>query len=348
MKLESVAFVHPERRVSNADIVSLVRRESEHTYSEDLGKLIDTVSMLLDESGAKSRYWRPTGSESVLPYVATAFAQALGEAGVSGADVDALIYAGVDRGFIEPGDSHFIAHSLGLDRIACFDIIDACNSWCRAVEVAQALMCQGRHRRIAIVNSEFSLWHGGIVMPHCFRLKVRQDLPWSFPAFTLGEGVAVTLLAHDEESEWTFRTASRTDLCDLCTVPLPGYEQHTMTTDRIGLRGPFTFTSFGSQMVPEAEKEITELIRGLDHDITSCRRIFPHAASVKAYAGPAERLGISNLMFYIYPEFGNVVSASVPAGIAIAASRGQVSRGDRLGVLVASAGMSFTACTFEY
>jgi acyl-CoA:acyl-CoA alkyltransferase len=41
-----------------------------------------------------------------------------------------------------------------------------------------------------------------------------------------------------------------------------------------------------------------------------------------------------------------VVSASVPAGIALAKEGGEVRRGDRLVTWVGSAGMSFSACSF--
>lgn len=348
MKLESVSFVHPEQSVSNADIVNIVREESKSCYVGDLEKLCSMVGVLLEESGARTRFWRPDSRASILPYVSEAFASAVKEARIENRDVDALIYASVDRGFVEPGDSYFVAESLGLNRVACFDIVDACNGWCRAVEVANALLCHGRYQRIAIVNAEFPLWHGGMVVPRSFQLKSQKDLPWSFPAFTVGEGVAVSLVVRDEANPWTFTAASRPDLCDLCTVPLPGYDQHARPSDRIGIRGPFTFTSFGSQMVSQAEMEIADLIRGLPDDIRTCKRIFPHAASVKAYSGPADRLGVSELMYYIYPEYGNVVSASVPAGIATAASRGLISRDDKLGVIVASAGMAFTVGTFLY
>jgi 3-oxoacyl-[acyl-carrier-protein] synthase III len=348
VKLESVAFVYPEQCVSNEDVIALVRSESRRTYSGDIGKLTATIATLLEESGARTRYWRPASSKSVLPYIQRSFTEALSAAGLRGSDVDALIYSSVDRGFIEPGDSYFVAQAIGLDRVGCFDIIDACNGWCRATQIAQALMFNGEYNRVAVINSEFALWNDGIVKPHCFRLTNRKELPWSFPAYTLGEGVTTTILSRDDSTPWVFATASRPDLCDLCTVPLQGYQQHVTKADRIGLRGPFTFTSFGFQMIPEAEREIASLIKALGEDVVSCKRIFPHTASVKAYAGPAERLGIARLMFYIYPEYGNVVSASVPAGIAIADKRGEISRRDRLGVVVASAGMSFTVCMFEY
>jgi 3-oxoacyl-[acyl-carrier-protein] synthase III len=41
-----------------------------------------------------------------------------------------------------------------------------------------------------------------------------------------------------------------------------------------------------------------------------------------------------------------VVSASVPAGIALAKEKGEIQRGDRLVTWVGSAGMSFSVCSF--
>jgi hypothetical protein len=53
-------------------------------------------------------------------------------------------------------------------------------------------------------------------------------------------------------------------------------------------------------------------------------------------------------MHHMYPDYGNLVSASVPAGLAVAIADGLVRRGDRLAGGVGSAGMSFAAYTFRY
>ena len=53
-------------------------------------------------------------------------------------------------------------------------------------------------------------------------------------------------------------------------------------------------------------------------------------------------------MHHLYPEYGNLVSASIPAGLATAIEGGLVRRGDRLAGWVGSAGMSFCAYDFCY
>jgi 3-oxoacyl-[acyl-carrier-protein] synthase III len=76
--------------------------------------------------------------------------------------------------------------------------------------------------------------------------------------------------------------------------------------------------------------------------------IFPHASSFKEWDSFAGDLEIRDRVHHMYPDYGNLVSASVPAGIAVAAEGGLVKRGDRLAGWVGSAGMSFSAYTFRY
>ena len=94
--------------------------------------------------------------------------------------------------------------------------------------------------------------------------------------------------------------------------------------------------------------ESTKIFQQLKAPVQEIRAVFPHASSKKEWEKVAEELGIKDLMWYIYPQFGNLVSASVPTGIATAIEAGHIKRGDRLAGLVGSAGMSFAAYSFIY
>jgi 3-oxoacyl-[acyl-carrier-protein] synthase III len=89
-----------------------------------------------------------------------------------------------------------------------------------------------------------------------------------------------------------------------------------------------------------------DVFRRLTIEHGSIRKIFPHASSKRDWDNGADVLGVRDLLFHIYPDYGNVVSASVPAGIALAKEKGEIRRGDRLVAWVGSAGMSFSVCSF--
>ena len=58
--------------------------------------------------------------------------------------------------------------------------------------------------------------------------------------------------------------------------------------------------------------------------------------------------GFDRQMKFIYPEYGNVGAASVPAGIALCQQSGELERGDEVGFWVGSSGMSFVASRFIF
>jgi 3-oxoacyl-[acyl-carrier-protein] synthase III len=208
---------------------------------------------------------------------------------------------------------------------------------------------------VLVVNAEFNMYSGGPGVPDLFRLRHAEDIHSRFPAYTIGEAATATLLVRDPTREWEFHFASRTDLADLCMIPEGNYEgycviglsgQRDLSCERIGRNGAYRFTSFGSELSAQGTGPAIDVFRRLSIARDSIHKIFPHASSKRDWDNGADVLGVKHLLFHIYPDYGNVVSASVPAGIALAKEKGEIQRGDRLVTWVGSAGMSFSVCSF--
>jgi 3-oxoacyl-[acyl-carrier-protein] synthase III len=347
MRIDAVKLVLPTHGLTNDDVVALIRRHSCATYGGDLDGLLARIQALLHRSGAEHRYWL-ADHEMVTDLTARATAQALDTAGCAPEDVDMLIVASVDRGFVEPATAYFLAQMLGMPHVQCFDVVDACNGWSRALQLLSALFQAGTVKRAIVINAEFPMFAGGPIYPKLFTLRTPEELAWSFAGYTLGEGVAVTVVSADPTRVWDFHHASRPDLADLCTIPLPGYERYAPPSTRIGHHGVCQFTAFSGDMFGEATRELVALFRRLRTPIQELRAIFSHGATRRSWDEGAEALGVRHLMRYVYPQFGNLVSASIPAGLATAIDAGEINRGDRIACCGASAGMSFSVCSFVY
>jgi 3-oxoacyl-[acyl-carrier-protein] synthase III len=347
MRLDSVKLVLPSRGLTNDEVVALVREQSAAVYRGDLERLVARVGALLHRSGAVHRYWLAPGEET-LTLVARAVQQAVDAAGCGIADVDLLICAGVDRGFVEPANAYLIAQALDLGRVACFDVVDACNGWTRAIQLLFALFRTGAYRRALIINSEFPMFDGGPIYPRLFGLRDRKELAWSFAGYTLGEGVTATVLSAVSDGDWEFHGSSRPDLADLSTLPLPGYERYRRASARIARNGVGQFAAFSGAMFAEAIGEVGRLFERLKVPTNEIRAIFPHGATRRSWDQGARWLGVRHLMYHTYPRYGNLVSASIPAGLATAIDNGELRRGDRVVICGASAGMSFSASSFRY
>jgi 3-oxoacyl-[acyl-carrier-protein] synthase III len=260
---------------------------------------------------------------------------ALSRAGMAPDDIDLLIYCGVGRGFLEPANSYFFARARGMKTTNCFDVTDACMSWVRAMQIAHLLLREGAFRNVMIINGEFHLglhdkWDIGTV----------ESLSYMFPMFTIGEAATATIVLPSEQ-QWQFDYASHPDLADLCTIPLPGYREFVSGTNRIGLNGDHTFVSFGRELFDMAEQLIGPLVQETISNPTTKRWFFPHTPSKTHYEVLMPKYGVPSerLFLEVFPQFGNVVSASIPIGISMALEQGVLERGDDIAFVPVSAGM---------
>ncbi|MFF4428632.1 3-oxoacyl-ACP synthase III family protein [Streptomyces sp. NPDC001513] len=84
---------------------------------------------------------------------ARAAARLLHTARLVPADIDLLLFAAVSADVREPANAHVVAAKTGLTCPA-FDIGNACNSVINALQVADALIRTGQHRRVLITCGE--------------------------------------------------------------------------------------------------------------------------------------------------------------------------------------------------
>ena len=163
MIIENVAASFPARKISNEEVVDLVGFHSKD-FDGDLHKTLRVVKTLLDRSGLITRNWQAEG-ERPIDHVANAVRTALQGTDLQPRDIDLFIYVGIGGGFREPANSYMMAKSLGIVRAECFDVIDACMSWTRAVSLVDSLFKTGQYRNAMVVNAEFNMTEGGRYFP---------------------------------------------------------------------------------------------------------------------------------------------------------------------------------------
>ncbi|MCX4241187.1 hypothetical protein OEB96_11225 [Paraliomyxa miuraensis] len=336
----------PSWQVDNEQILDLIRQHSRDGFDGDLERTLATIGRLLSRTGSRTRRWLAEG-DTPIAHIRNAVDTALRDASMEPDDIELLIYVGIGKGFLEPGQAYMVAHALGMHRVECFDLIDACMSWTRAMQIAESFFRTRSYRRILVVNGEFNTAEGGPLRPGNFRLDSAERLSWTMPTYTIGTAATATIVEPDSDRPWTWRFESRPDFADLCTIPSFGLGTFSADDDKIGKNGPFRFTSYGKELHEHAREPCVRLLREVFAVHPDVRVIFPHASSYREWDVFARDAGVQDKMHHIFPDYGNLVSASVPAGLALAWRAGAVQRGDRVAGWVGSAGMSFAAYSFE-
>lgn len=347
MKIESVALSLPSWEVANEEVIDLIRHHSKPVFQGNLEKALRKIDIILKKTGAEKRFWlnRQKG-ERPIDHVKIAVENSLKKANLQKQDIDLLIYVGVGRGFVEPGDSYFVAQALGMKNVKCFDMIDACMSWATAMQVVDSLFKVNAYKNAMIINGEFIVNSGALIKNYA--LKNEQQLEYTFPTYTVGEGATCTILTPEESDNFKFNFSSRTDLSDLCMVPLPEYKDYCDSTSKIAANGEMYFTSFGSIMHELGAVELQKLFKSSLIKRDEIDIVFTHASSKSEWQACADAVGMGDKVYHIYQKTGNLISASVPGAMSLALEEQLLKRGNKVLFWVGSAGMSFSTITFTF
>jgi 3-oxoacyl-[acyl-carrier-protein] synthase III len=345
MRFAAIEAVLPGRRLTNDEVIGdILERNAENLSASAQAMLAHAMQSLFSYAGTHVRYVRAEG-ETAADLTVRAGEAALRRAGLAATDIDLLIYVGVGRGFLEPATANVFQHRLGLCNATCFDVLDACASWLRAVHIARAFIRGGDYRRILILNGEFNFREYVD-----YRFKAVTDLRHNFAIFTIGEAATATIVeAATEDMDYyaTFKTDG--GLHDLCMIPLPNVAEYS-SVDLPEASQPLRFFSHSRQLFEEG---VNRLVRQFQADAKLNGWMpdiaFGHAASDAANDQIAIACGGSLALLYkMHGRYGNTVSASVPLAMASAVADGRLSHGSRVMIGVASAGLSTAWARFRF
>ncbi len=344
MRIVTVQRALPSQQVTNDDLVMRILSKTNGRVAEsDKRRFEGSLRKFFGRTGAQTRFHRAPG-ERAVDFGVAAGRLALEKSGINPTQIDLLIYVGVGRGFLEPATANVFQDLLGLTNATCFDILDACASWLRAVDVARHLLRGGTLKRVMILNCEFNFeeyirWD----------LASKDDLGHLGAGFTVGEAATATILEATEEDGFytVFRTRGRH--FGLCQIPLPNAEQYLPAGYSNG-HPPMHFFAYAVDLNTAAVAELADLywsdprLSGGGWDL-----VLGHSTSTPAAREVVEKLKLdASRLLDTFPRFGNTVSASLPLGMSLAIEAGRLERGDSVLMVVASAGLTAGFCRFEF
>jgi acyl-CoA:acyl-CoA alkyltransferase len=344
--IKSIAASLGSRRVSNNEVLEIIKERSTN-YEGNLNTAIRFISSLLHKSGLVERRWCDK-NETPMDHLAIVTKKILSESNLKPNEIDLLIYVGIGRGFLEPGNSHMVAKAFGFNAAQCFDVVDACMSWIRALHIVDNMFKSGVYRNAVVINAEFNMLENGPLFPKNFSLSNKQQIYYTFPSFSIGEAATATLLSPEEPDNFDFHFLTKPIFSDLCTVPLVGFKKYCEPNDFIGANGPGQFTSFGIELHKAGWDPSIEIYKRMIAKNPEPKQIFVHASSKKEWNDVGKVIGINEKIHHIYPETGNLVSASVPTAIVNAVDNNIIQKGDQIALWIGSAGLSVNATNLVF
>jgi 3-oxoacyl-[acyl-carrier-protein] synthase III len=344
MRIQTVEHEIPSRCVTNADVLEEFRHQNAARLAPaELELLEERIQKFLALAGTQTRYIL-ADHERAIDLACAAGERALASARLDASEVEFLIFAGVGRGWIDPSMANVFTHQLSLRNATCFDVVDGCASWLRALHVANAYLRGGVYRTGLIINCE-SAFRGY----SDFEFDSVEDIEHRFAMFTIGEAATATVVVADETSDYYSTFRNHGEYYNLCML---GFENlQTFLPEPMDPRcQPRKFFALSRELIPMASRKALELF---ESDPELNRRTydicFTHAASERASKLVVERLGIPwSRHVSTHPSYGNTVSASIPLAMSLAHADGRLVRGSKVLAIVGSAGITVGFAAFTY
>jgi 3-oxoacyl-[acyl-carrier-protein] synthase-3 len=122
--------------------------------NHDLAAMMDTSDEWIQQrTGIRERHWVAPG-ESGASLARTAAERALSAAGISAAEVEAIIYATTSPDHTAPGNGVFLQRELGFGLIPAIDIRTQCSGFVYSLSIADAYIRSGVFRTVLVVGAE--------------------------------------------------------------------------------------------------------------------------------------------------------------------------------------------------
>jgi 3-oxoacyl-[acyl-carrier-protein] synthase-3 len=305
----------PSRVIPNAEIVEAIDSSDE---------------WIQQRSGIKQRRWA-TPEETVQLMSVEASRKALAHAGVDARQIDCVVVATVSHMLQTPAVATAIAHELGTDQAAAFDISAACAGFCHAVSMAADFVRSGSAGHVLVIGVE--------------RLSDLTDVGDRGTAFIFADGAGAAVIGPSDtpgigpvvwgsDGEQFDLIRQREDWRDVIASGDPVMPHLTMQGNPVFRWASYAMAKIGQQALDKAGVGIDELDVFVPHQ-ANMRIIDAMARSMKL----PERVRIARDI----AEQGNTSAASIPLALDRMIAEGEARSGDTALLIAFGAGLSYAA-----
>jgi 3-oxoacyl-[acyl-carrier-protein] synthase-3 len=318
-RILGVGAYRPSRLVPNSEVVEAINSSDE---------------WIQQRSGIKQRRWAEA-DESIQMMSVHASREALEAAGVAAEQIDCVIVATVSHMLQTPAIATAIAHELGTNQAAAFDISAACAGFCHGVALGADMVRAGSAGYVLVIGVE--------------RLTDILDLYDRGTAFIFADGAGAAVIGPSDtpgigpvvwgsDGEQYDLIRQREDWRDVIGTPeAPGSGQmpHLVMEGNAVFRwAAFTMAKVAHQALDRAGVSIEDL------DV-----FVPHQANMRIIDAMARAMKLPDDVKIArdIADQGNTSAASVPLALHRMIAEGEAKSGDIALLIAFGAGLAYAA-----
>jgi 3-oxoacyl-[acyl-carrier-protein] synthase-3 len=288
----------PEQRVSNADLAE---------------RLDTSDEWIVERTGIRFRHI--AGPHETTSTLATAACRAAIEAaGLTAQDIDLIVLATATPDQTFPATATKVQAALGIDDCVAFDVAAVCSGFLYAVQVADAMLRTGIHRRALVIGAE----------------TFSRILDWEdrTTAVLFGDGAGAIVLEGQESAEADGRgilsTRLHADGRHNELLYVDGGPSTTGTVGKLRMKGREVFRHAVVNLASVMQESLE--LAGLSSSDVDW--VVPHQANARILDATSRKLGLpADKVVVTVDRHANTSAASVPLALDTAVRDGRIRPG---------------------
>jgi len=334
--------------------------------NSDLSRIMDTTDEWIQvRTGIIERRFAAR-DEATSDIAVPAARQAMESAGCAPDAIEYLVLATMTPDYYFPGSSPFLQRKLGLGTIPCLDIRQQCAGFLYALQLADAVIRSGQHRRALVVGAEvhscLQPWDkhswdvamgdaAGPVSPE----QYQRNTQFRDRTILFGDGAGAAVV---EAVEGTDR-----GIID-CIIHCDGNEAERLWTKAAGsafrpyiseemiATGDITPIVEGRKvyaLAVTAMPEVTlEILKRNGLALGDLDLVIMHQANLRINEGVQKRLGLpDDKVFNNIQRYGNTTAATIPIAFHEARLQGRAKDGDLVCFVGLGSGLNWGAVLYR-
>jgi 3-oxoacyl-[acyl-carrier-protein] synthase III len=291
--------------------------------NEELSQLMDTSDeWIRTRTGIQERRWVSEGETGAgLAHAATL--RALEAAGLTPAELDAIVFATSSPDHFAPGNGVYLQRLLGVGEIPSIDIRNQCSGFVYALSIADAFIRVGQFRHVLVVGAEIQ----------STGLDVRTEGRNVSVLFADGAGAVVLGPSDDGRGLLAFDLHGDGTHAEKLWVDAPGSMYHPRVSPEQIEAGRQYLEMDGKEVFRHAVVRMPESVRAAlgatGHTTDDLTLLVAHQANLRIAEMMQKALGLrdeqiyNNIMWY-----GNTTAATIPIALDECVRAGRIKTGD--------------------
>ncbi|HET7430516.1 MAG TPA: beta-ketoacyl-ACP synthase III [Nocardioides sp.] len=318
-RIMGIGAYRPSRVVPNSAVIEAIASSDE---------------WIQQRSGIKQRRWAAP-DETIQVMSVAAARGAIEQAGIEAAQLDCVIVATVTHLLQTPAIATAIAHELGTEKAAAFDISAACAGFCHGISLAADMVRGGSARHVLVIGVE--------------RLSDLTDLNDRGTAFIFADGAGAAVVgpsespgigpvvwgSDGEQFDLIRQKEDWREVVGTVEVPGSGVMPHLVMQGNPVFRwASFAMAKIGQQALDRAGVSIEDL------DV-----FVPHQANMRIIDAMARSMRMPETVQIArdIADQGNTSAASIPLALHRMVQEGTARSGDTALLIAFGAGLAYAA-----